>query len=127
MMMKIVLCGEIFSPNLGDGIIATGMRHLLSKAVAGVEIVPVDLAGRAQYPSLVTETAPSRHRGLLSQVNILLAVLCTVLFFKQIEIGFQNLHLQYPAPTVPKIFFVSGICSFFVAIFVEIVSIFIFH
>ena len=67
--MKIVLCGEIFSPNLGDGIIATGMRQLLSKAVAGVEIVPVDLAGRAQYPSLATETAPPRHRGLLSQVN----------------------------------------------------------
>lgn len=44
---RIVLCGEVFSPNLGDQAIAVCMKHLLAEAAPHHEIQLLDLSGRS--------------------------------------------------------------------------------
>ncbi|WP_428333536.1 polysaccharide pyruvyl transferase family protein [Novosphingobium sp.] len=47
--MKIALLNVKFSPNLGDGLLSECLERELAIAMPGVEVVAIDLAGRAQY------------------------------------------------------------------------------
>ncbi len=44
--MRIAICGEVHSGNLGDGIIFDSLRHLVNKVDDEIEVVPLDLTGR---------------------------------------------------------------------------------
>lgn len=46
-MKRIAVCGEVFSSNLGDGVIFESIKYLLSKN--NIEAVPIDLSGRNYY------------------------------------------------------------------------------
>ena len=45
--MKIALLNVKFSPNLGDGLLSECLERELAHALPGVEVVAIDLAGRA--------------------------------------------------------------------------------
>jgi hypothetical protein len=42
----LVIAGEVFSPNLGDGIIFETMRDLYQQVDASVKVIPLDISGR---------------------------------------------------------------------------------
>ncbi len=45
-MRKIVIAGEIYSPNLGDGVIHQCLVYLYQKMNPALEIMPLDISGR---------------------------------------------------------------------------------
>lgn len=46
---RVVVCGEIHSPNLGDGVIAVGLTHLIRELLPDCGIDWVDLSGRTGW------------------------------------------------------------------------------
>jgi polysaccharide pyruvyl transferase WcaK-like protein len=48
--MRVVVCSECFSPNLGDGVIACGVEQLIRSVSPDAAIDFVDLSGRREYP-----------------------------------------------------------------------------
>lgn len=67
-MKRIAVCGEIFSSNLGDGVIFDSIKYLLSKH--NIEAVPLDLSGRSKWqpPSpLHNDNVSTGMKGLILQ------------------------------------------------------------
>src|SRR5690606_41710266 len=50
--MKALICAEVYSANLGDGVIADCLTHALLSGPFASEVCYFDLAGRSGYPSL---------------------------------------------------------------------------
>ncbi len=46
---RIAICGEVYSPNLGDGVIAGGLTYLIREFLPSVRIDWVDLSGRGGW------------------------------------------------------------------------------
>ncbi len=46
---RVAICGEVYSPNLGDGVIAGGLTHLIREFLPSARIDWVDLSGRAGW------------------------------------------------------------------------------
>jgi len=46
---RIVIAGEIYSPNLGDGIIHECLRYLFLRHMPEAEILPLDISGRSGW------------------------------------------------------------------------------
>lgn len=71
----IVIAGETYSANLGDGVIADTMRFLFQKVAPGCHVVNLDISGRAayekatQFPLETSET--KRFRLEESWLNLL--------------------------------------------------------
>ncbi len=63
---RIVLCGERYSANLGDGVIAECLAGLLRRAQPDCEIEYLDLGGRAGYGAPAPLPAARWHRRLLA-------------------------------------------------------------
>ena len=53
-MIKIAICGEVYSENLGDGIIANSLKWLLLQNNPHIKISFVDFRCRDNYPPLAT-------------------------------------------------------------------------
>jgi len=47
--MKILLIGEVYSENLGDGIICETVANLIKNAYPNCEIIMGDLSGKSGY------------------------------------------------------------------------------
>jgi polysaccharide pyruvyl transferase WcaK-like protein len=43
---RVVIAGEVYSPNLGDGIISETMRYIFTQVDPGLEVIPLDISGR---------------------------------------------------------------------------------
>lgn len=50
--MKILLIGEVYSPNLGDGVICETVAALIKQKYPNCEIVMADLSGRSEYEAI---------------------------------------------------------------------------
>src|SRR6266545_3721191 len=48
-MVKIAICGEAYSQNLGDGVIADSLSWLLKQTDVGADVCIVDFSGRAGF------------------------------------------------------------------------------
>ena len=46
---RLVIAGEIYSPNLGDGVIYECLSYLLQQLDPDVEVVPLDISGRRDW------------------------------------------------------------------------------
>lgn len=57
----IVVCGERYSANLGDGAISDCMIYLLRRMLPDAVIASVDLGGRRHYPGLSRKQKPEKH------------------------------------------------------------------
>ena len=71
--MRVAIFNVRYSPNLGDGLLAECLARELAEAAPGIEIVPIDLAGRDDFPidgtqrqlkMRVLERLPSKLRRL---------------------------------------------------------------
>lgn len=51
--MKIAQSGLPFSPNLGDGVIAERLAHVIAAAAPDAEVLPFDLSGRTEFDELI--------------------------------------------------------------------------
>lgn len=80
--LRIVIAGEIFSQNLGDGIIYECLRFLFQRQLPRVEIIPLDISGRSVWveptkkqtlrliaQSRIRNNAPAVH-SLLNLVHL---------------------------------------------------------
>jgi hypothetical protein len=65
--MKIALLNVKFSPNLGDGLLSECLERELAFALPGVEVVAIDLAGRAHYRG----HGPSRRGRVIALLEAL--------------------------------------------------------
>lgn len=75
-MPSITLCGETYSPNLGDGVIALALNYVLSQSLAECTIDFLDLSGRAGYEETLS-ARPSgaamslaMHRNLMAKSDL---------------------------------------------------------
>ena len=59
--MKVAVVGEVFSPNLGDGVIFECVSHLFAER--GVEVVPIDLRGRRGWEPQGAAGSPAPAAG----------------------------------------------------------------
>jgi polysaccharide pyruvyl transferase WcaK-like protein len=55
--VRIVIAGEIYSPNLGDGLIFETMKYLYHRLDPLVEIIPLDISGRTSWKADQTTAA----------------------------------------------------------------------
>ena len=65
--MKIALLNVKFSPNLGDGLLSECLERELAFALPGVEVIAIDLAGRAHYRG----HGPSRRGRVIALLEAL--------------------------------------------------------
>ena len=65
--MKIALLNVKFSPNLGDGLLSECLERELAHALPGVEVMSIDLAGRAHYRG----HGPSRRARVIALLEAL--------------------------------------------------------
>ncbi|MEL6768371.1 MAG: polysaccharide pyruvyl transferase family protein [Pseudomonadota bacterium] len=63
--MRILQCGVAYSPNVGDGLIATCMAHAVGRLVPGASMQSLDLAGRTGF------AGEDRRSGLLGRSGAL--------------------------------------------------------
>ncbi|PNU04067.1 polysaccharide pyruvyl transferase family protein [Novosphingobium guangzhouense] len=64
---SILLCGETFSNNLGDGVIAHCVEYLVKQVIPAARVNHLDLAGRTRIPDAGTVGAPgARKRSVRS-------------------------------------------------------------
>ncbi len=63
---KVAVIGEIYSPNLGDGVIADSMTMLVARA--GVDVIHVDLSGKSSWTDTFhpqsARISPALHRAM---------------------------------------------------------------
>ncbi|HMD88458.1 MAG TPA: polysaccharide pyruvyl transferase family protein [Anaerolineaceae bacterium] len=64
-MKQIAIAGEIYSSNIGDQAIHSCLAYLLKKTDALVDIVSVDISGRASRAALSTRLKPNQRLALL--------------------------------------------------------------
>lgn len=60
---RVAVFGEVFSPNLGDGVIFECVKHLF--AMQGVEAFPVDLSGRKYWDNSVHSKSDDRSENFV--------------------------------------------------------------
>lgn len=60
-MKRVGVCAEVYSENLGDGIIADSLKHLLTESCEELEVIFVDLSGRRGFPD--SQIALTRDRN----------------------------------------------------------------
>jgi len=65
--MKIALLNVKFSPNLGDGLLSECLERELAFALPGVDVIAIDLAGRAHYRG----HGPSRRGRVIALLEAL--------------------------------------------------------
>jgi polysaccharide pyruvyl transferase WcaK-like protein len=65
-MKRIAVCGEIYSANLGDGVIFESIEHLLFKK--DIIAVPLDLSGRTSWGKDVINKESVAHNNLLKKI-----------------------------------------------------------
>ncbi|MEM6677799.1 MAG: polysaccharide pyruvyl transferase family protein [Pseudomonadota bacterium] len=63
--MRILQCGVAYSPNVGDGLIASCMAYAVGRLLPGAEMVSLDFAGRRGFAS------EDRRSGLLGRTGAL--------------------------------------------------------
>lgn len=63
-MTRIAICGETYSQNLGDGVIADSLKWLLKQVDQSIEVFFVDFAGRTDFDieNIDSATKPNRIR-----------------------------------------------------------------
>ncbi len=66
--MNVVICGEVFSGNLGDGIIHDSLVHLVRTADSSVDIATLDLSGRQGFAS-TNDGGAMASAGMLRRLN----------------------------------------------------------
>lgn len=55
--LRLVICAEHFSPNLGDGVLGDGLAHILTTLRPGAHIARLDLSGRTAIPPQAKSSA----------------------------------------------------------------------
>ncbi|MEM9388420.1 MAG: polysaccharide pyruvyl transferase family protein [Pseudomonadota bacterium] len=61
MQQSIIIAGETYSPNIGDGVIAECLRYLFKQTVPGLRVHLLDISGRDGWPEAAAFT-PTQNR-----------------------------------------------------------------
>ncbi|MEM9761879.1 MAG: polysaccharide pyruvyl transferase family protein [Pseudomonadota bacterium] len=69
--MRILQCGVAFSPNVGDGLIASCMAYAVGRLLPGATLVSLDLAGRTGFAEDDTRSGLLGRTGALRLLSAL--------------------------------------------------------
>ncbi|MEL6208760.1 MAG: polysaccharide pyruvyl transferase family protein, partial [Pseudomonadota bacterium] len=69
--MRILQCGVAYSPNVGDGLIASCMAYAVGRLLPGATMVSLDLAGRTGFAEDDTRSGLLGRTGALRLLSAL--------------------------------------------------------
>ncbi|QUG40596.1 polysaccharide pyruvyl transferase family protein [Psychrobacillus sp. INOP01] len=91
--MRVLLIGEYYSPNLGDGVICNVVENLLINYFDDVEIIVADISGKKAYNTAINRSISlekEKYTSFKLKLSKTLTVLGVDLEYKRFKRGFKN-------------------------------------